>query len=74
MYDPEFKVLCGVKRRSRANGTGLVLANIKRYRSLDSIRRDHEIVPHKCLYIIAAILRRLGQSDDEITSILSIAF
>ena len=32
------------------------------------------IFPHKGLYIVAAILRRLGQSDDEITTTLSLAF
>ncbi len=32
------------------------------------------IVPHRGLYIIAAILRRLGQNDEEIISILGRAF
>lgn len=51
------------------------------YHAIDDIgkqlslpRGNSDIVPHRGLYIIAALLRRLGQNDDEILNILSKAF
>ena len=35
---------------------------------------NHHVIPHRGLYIIAAILRRLGQTDEDIINILSGAF
>ena len=35
---------------------------------------DHNVVPHRGLYIMAAILMRLGQSSEEISNILGTAF
>lgn len=36
--------------------------------------RNRNIVPHRGMYVMAAILRRLGQSTEEITGILGSAF